>query len=58
MNEKIENEIKPFLKKTVNFKTIVADFDKMTHIEDYQKVIGDNLKGMSIAVLALNAGAA
>jgi hypothetical protein len=56
MDEKIEQEIKPHLKKSVQFKTIIADFAAMTRMEDYQKVIGEGLKGVNVSMLFLNAG--
>ena len=35
---------------------VVADFDKLETIDDYQTTIGDKLKEIDIAMLFLNAG--
>jgi len=37
---------------------IVADFGKMTTIDDYRTTVGTKLKGIDIAALFLNVGVA
>ena len=41
-----------------NFKSmyIIADFSKLTSMEQYQTVIGDKVKDLDVAVVCLNAG--
>ena len=35
---------------------VLADFQKMTTIQEYQEMIGDKLKNIDIGLLVLNAG--
>ena len=42
----------------VKTKAVIADFTKMTNIEQYQTQIADALKDLDIAMLFLNAGLA
>lgn len=44
------------IKSDVRKKYIVADFFEMTRIEQYQKVVADELKDYDVAMLFLNAG--
>ena len=55
-NEQKMNEKLAEIKCDVSKKCIVADFFKMTTIEEYQVVIGDKLKNDDVALLFLNAG--
>ena len=54
MKEKLE-EIKKLTNNKVKTMYVVADFSKMTRIDDYEH-IAEKLKGIDIAMLLLNAG--
>lgn len=56
MDEKIKEFVKPAAAAGVEIKTMVADFNKITTMQEYQDVIGDKLKDMNICMLFLNAG--
>jgi len=55
MKDKLE-EIKKRSGKDIKTRYIVADLFKLYSIEDYQRVIGDKLKDIDVAMLFLNAG--
>ena len=44
------------IKAPVEKMFIVADFFKMTSVEEYKRIIADQLKGQDVAILILNAG--
>ena len=49
-------EIRELCDNKIQTKYVVADFEKMLTIENYQKIIGEPLKDLDIGFLALNAG--
>jgi len=55
-NEQKMKEKLAEIKSDVEKKCIVADFFKMTTVEEYQVAIADKLKGDDVALLFLNAG--
>ena len=54
INQKLQ-DIRESCGRVIETKAVVADFAKMSTIEDYQR-ISDELKDIDIAILLLNAG--
>mmetsp|Transcript_43537 Transcript_43537/g.31785 ORF Transcript_43537/g.31785 Transcript_43537/m.31785 type:complete len:177 (+) Transcript_43537:235-765(+) len=55
MNEKVA-EIKQQAGRKIETMTIVADFFKMSTMEQYQSTIGEKMHGLDIGILVPNAG--
>ena len=56
MKDKIKEIKKGCPNKNLKFKAVVADFAKMTSIQQYRELLEENIKGLDVGVVIANAG--